>query len=122
MTSSEDRNNLRIALALLQLLDIDQGREITPPYYRLTIEEARKLAGIDQNTPGPEARWRDASQELTEQELDALSLDQLKIRRQHLLRLMESRNERRQSPKSVISCSITGAGYAHCSQDARNAA
>jgi hypothetical protein len=90
MTSSEDRNNLRIALALLQLLDIDQGHEIKAPYYRLSIHEARQLAGVNQNTPGPEARWRDAGQELTEQELDALSLDQLKVRRQQLVRLMES--------------------------------
>jgi len=89
MTNIENRN-LRMALALLQLLDIDAGREIKPPYYRLTIEEARQLAGINQNTPEPEARWRDARQELTQQELDALSLDQLKIRRQQLLRLMES--------------------------------
>jgi hypothetical protein len=72
------------------LLDIDAGREIKPPYYRLTIDEARQLAGINLNTLQPEARWRDARQELTEQELDALSLDQLKIRRQQLLRLMES--------------------------------
>jgi hypothetical protein len=90
MTSLEDRNNLRMALALLQLFDIDQGREIKPPYYRLTIDEARQLVGINHKTPGPEARWRDASQELTGQELDALSLEQLKIRRQQLLRLMES--------------------------------
>jgi hypothetical protein len=90
MTSSEDRNNLRIALALRQLLDIDQGREIKAPYYRLSIHEARQLAGINHNTSEPDARWRDASQELTGQELDALSLDQLKIRRQQLLILMES--------------------------------
>ena len=69
MTSSEDRNNLRIALALRQLLDIDQGREIKAPYYRLSIHEARQLAGINHNTSEPDARWRDASQKLTEQEL-----------------------------------------------------
>jgi hypothetical protein len=67
MTSLEDRNNLRMALALLQLFDLDQGREIKPSYYRLTINEARQLVGINQNTQEPEARWRDASQKLTEQ-------------------------------------------------------
>ena len=89
MTNIENRN-LRMALALLQLLDMDRGRGIEPPYYRLTIDEARQRAGINHNTQGPEARWRDANQDLAERELDALFARSLKIRRQQLLRLIES--------------------------------
>jgi hypothetical protein len=89
MTNIEDSNNLRLALALRQLLDAGRGLEAKPPYYRLTIQEARWLAGIDRNTSDPRPRWLDPTRELEPAELDALSLEQLRSRRERLLKLME---------------------------------
>jgi hypothetical protein len=57
MTNIKDSNNLRLALALRQLLDTAQGLEAKLPYYRITIQEARWLELTRTRPIRPHVGW-----------------------------------------------------------------